>query len=96
MTRVSGITALATLIVLAAASAGQAQNGKSLPPPGTNSAGTAQSSELGPNRAPGVTTGSAAPGSGRSATGPTMSPEAAINAENNTIDRKLKGICRGC
>ncbi|XIA63782.1 hypothetical protein ACFIOY_32850 [Bradyrhizobium sp. TZ2] len=54
------------------------------PPPGTNSAGTAQSS--------GVTTGSAT----GAATGTEKEVDAAINEENKTIDRKLKGICSGC
>ena len=49
-------------------------------PPGTNSLGTAQSSG-------GVTTGSA---SGSTAV------DKKIQDENRDIDRKLKGICRGC
>ena len=63
------------------------------PPPGTNSAGTAQSSGSGVNSAPGVTTGAAGTG-----TMPTssQSTDAAIAEENKTIDRKLKNICRGC
>ncbi|KRR26002.1 hypothetical protein [Bradyrhizobium retamae] len=52
------------------------------PPPGTNTAGTAQSSGRG------VTTGSARPGS--------STDDAVINEENKTVDRKMKGICRGC
>jgi len=52
------------------------------PPPGTNSLGTAQSSGPGP----GVTTGS---GTGGAA-------DAAVNAENRMLDKKLKSICRGC
>ncbi|MDT4741852.1 hypothetical protein [Bradyrhizobium sp. WYCCWR 12699] len=52
------------------------------PPPGTNSLGTAQSSGAGA----GVTTGS---GTGGSA-------DAAVNAENRMLDKKLKSICRGC
>jgi hypothetical protein len=43
-----------------------------------------------------VTTGSAALGSGRADTGPSTSTDAAVRAENELIDRKLKGICRGC
>lgn len=62
--------------------------------PGTNSAGTAQSS--GANTAPGVTTGSArALGTGTAPT-TTAGSDAAINAENKTIERKLHSICRGC
>ena len=52
------------------------------PAPGTNSAGTAQSS------GGGVTTGSAR--SGRT------SDDAAITEENKEVDRKIKSICRGC
>ena len=55
------------------------------PPPGTNSAGTAQSSGR-PNSGEGVTTGSAA-GQGIDKT---------IENENRAVDRQLKGICRGC
>ncbi|PSO15717.1 hypothetical protein [Bradyrhizobium sp. MOS003] len=52
------------------------------PPPGTNSLGTAQSSGAGS----GGTTGS---GTGRGT-------DAAVNAENKLLDKKLKSICRGC
>jgi hypothetical protein len=52
------------------------------PPPGTNSLGTAQSS--GPGS--GATTG----------TGNGGSTDAAVNAENRMLDKKLKSICRGC
>ena len=57
------------------------------PAPGTNSAGTAQSSGSGVNTGSGVTTGS-----GRSA----KDVDTEITEENKTIDRKIKGICRGC
>lgn len=53
-----------------------------VPPPGLNSLGTAQSS--GPGS--GVTTGT---GGGEAA-------DAAVNAENKQLDRKIKSICRGC
>jgi len=65
----------------AAGSAGGVANSPALPP-GTNSLGTAQSS--GPGA--GVTTGS---GTGGAA-------DAAVNAENRMLDKKLKSICRGC
>jgi hypothetical protein len=61
--------------------------------PGTNSAGTAQSSGSGVNTGAGVTTGAA--GTGTMAR-PQGDVDAAINDENRTVDRKLKGICRGC
>jgi hypothetical protein len=53
-----------------------------VPPPGLNSLGTAQSS--GPGS--GITTGT---GGGEAA-------DAAVNAENRQLDRKIKSICRGC
>jgi hypothetical protein len=59
------------------------------PAPGTNTAGTAQSSGRGVNTESGVTTGS-----GRSAG--SGSVDAAITEENKTVDRKIKSICRGC
>jgi len=53
--------------------------------PGTNTAGTAQSSGSG------ITTGSArSPGSG------TSGDDVEINKENKEVDRKIKSICRGC
>jgi hypothetical protein len=55
--------------------------GSSSSAPGTNSLGTAQSSGLGS----GLTTGNVG-GSG----------DAAVNAENRMLDKKLKSICRGC
>jgi len=55
-----------------------------VPPPGTNSLGTAQSS--GANAAPGVTTG----------TGGGGSADVAVSAENRLLDKKMKSICRGC
>lgn len=84
-------SAFAALILLAGTSAALAQSGT--PAPGTNSAGTAQSS--GTNRGPGVTTG-AGLGSGRAATEPATNADAAVQAENQLLDRKLKSICRGC
>jgi hypothetical protein len=65
-----------------AGSAGGVANSPA-PPPGTNSLGTAQSS--GANAA-GTTTGTGAGGS----------TDAAVNAENRMLDKKLKSICRGC
>lgn len=55
------------------------------PPPGTNSAGTAQSSGR-LNAGEGVTTGAAS----------NESSDKAIADENRTVDRRVKGICRGC
>ena len=51
-----------------------------VPPPGTNSLGTAQSSGSG------VTTG----------TGGGGGVDTTVNAENRQLDKRLKSICRGC
>jgi hypothetical protein len=71
-----------------------------LPPsPGTNSAGTANSTGSSVNTGSSMTTGSAgsrAGVGGTAATGPRTSGDAAIDAEDKAIDRKLKSICRGC
>ncbi|WP_433995530.1 hypothetical protein [Bradyrhizobium manausense] len=56
------------------------------PARGTNSAGTAQSS--GANTAAGTTTGAAL--------GTNPDADAAVSAENRLLDKKMKGICRGC
>jgi hypothetical protein len=82
---------------------GNASNLASPQSPGTNSAGTAQSSGGTANTQPGVTTGA---GGGGSAPGANVTPqqsrqerddtEAAIHREDEAIDRKVKGICRGC
>jgi hypothetical protein len=67
------------------------------PPPGTNSAGTANSSGSPGTSGSSMTTGSARPAAGdNSAPGPSTSGDAAVDAENKAIDRKLKSICRGC
>jgi hypothetical protein len=45
----------------------------------------------------GITTGSARSNAGgNTATGPNRSTDAVVNEENRLLDRKLKGICRGC
>jgi hypothetical protein len=106
MRKLSVTSALATIVFLLAPAAGFAQGtggaggsagagagspsssgttSPQLAPPGTNSAGTAQSSGR-PNSGEGVTTGSA---SGQSI-------DKTIEDENRSIDRRLKGICRGC
>ncbi|WGS23249.1 MULTISPECIES: hypothetical protein [unclassified Bradyrhizobium] len=102
MRKLSVTAALATIAILLASPAALAQGtGQSAgqgtgspsspqltppPPPGTNSAGTAQSSGGRPNTGEGVTTGSAN----------AHSVDQAIANENRSIDRRLKGICRGC
>jgi len=35
-------------------------------------------------------------GTGKAATGPSTNTDAAVKAENQLLDRKLKSICRGC
>jgi hypothetical protein len=90
MTRTLGVVAIAVIVALAAPAASAPRHRSGSSPPNTQSSGQA------PNRDLGVTTGSAALGSGRAATAPSTSTDAAVRAENELIDRKLKGICRGC
>jgi hypothetical protein len=95
MTRISTVL-IAALMALAASHASLAQNGASAPP-GTNSAGTAQSSGgVALNRQPGVTNGSAPLGTGNATPPPATSADTAINKENQILDSKMKSICRGC
>jgi hypothetical protein len=82
-----------TILISPAVSLAQSAGGSSA---GTNSAGTAQSSGAGVNTGAGVTTGSAGSLGTGTAAPPNKSTDAAIGEENKTIDRKLKGICRGC
>jgi hypothetical protein len=57
---------------------------------------TDQTGAAATNRDSGLTTGSAPMGTGKAATGPSTDTEAAVKAENQLLDRKLKSICRGC
>ncbi|WP_426442063.1 hypothetical protein [Bradyrhizobium genosp. P] len=101
MRKLSATTAFATIAILLASPAALAQAAGSAtgssssgstasshlaPPPGTNSAGTAQSSGGRLNTGEGVTTGSAV----------SQSADQAIAKENQSIDRRLNSICRGC
>ena len=67
-------------------------------PPGTNSAGTAQSSGSSAGGASNsLTTGSAGNRTGGiNAQGPNRPGDAAIRAEDPKVDKKIKSICRGC
>jgi hypothetical protein len=76
---------------------GAGNSAKVASPPGTNSAGTANSSGRPGTVGSSTTTGSARSDTGgASATDPLTSDDAALNAEDKAIDRKLKSICRGC
>ncbi|MTV12071.1 MULTISPECIES: hypothetical protein [Bradyrhizobium] len=99
MRKLSVTTALATIAIVLAPAVTVAQGtGSGGPssasptsqqgtsPPGTNSAGTAQCSGS-PNTDRGVTTGSATR---------TESVDKAIGDENEKVDRRTRGICRGC
>jgi len=48
------------------------------------------------DRDSGAATGSARLGTGQATTGPSTNTDAAVQAENQLLDRKLKSICRGC
>jgi len=95
MTRTSAIAAFALVLTIAAPAA-SARHHSGSSPPHAHITDAAKSSAHASNHEPGVTTGSAELGSGQAAAGPDTSMDAAIKAENELIDRKLKGICRGC
>jgi hypothetical protein len=66
-------------------------------PPGTNSAGTAQSSGSSAGTTSSVTSGSAGNRTGGiNAQGPNTPGDAANRAEDPKIDKKIKSICKGC
>jgi hypothetical protein len=90
MIRTPIITILIAIVTFAMPAASAA------PQPGNNRAGMAQSSRPASDRDSGTTTPVSGMGSGRATTPPTTSPEAAIKQENEILDSKLKGICRGC
>lgn len=91
MARRSGTAAIAAMLALIApaVSAPQHRSGSSQPHAGGAGA-------VAEDRSAGLTTGSAQLGSGRAATPPSTSMDAALKAENQLLDRKLRSICRGC
>jgi hypothetical protein len=95
MTRISVVVLMVAGALSPGPAASLAQSNRSAPPPGTNSAGTTQSSGGAPNREPGDTSGTAL-GTGKAAPPPMPSGDTVIQQENAILDRKLKSICRGC
>ena len=90
MTRMSAIVLIAAVTMASTPGTSFAQTSAS--PRGTNSAGTAQSSGGAPN----AKQGTGGLGTGRAKPAATPSPDAVIQQENALLERKLKGICRGC
>jgi hypothetical protein len=89
-------TATATVLlssVAAFAQSGSAGGGATGGAAGTNSAGTANAS--GGRAATGITAGASGTGQaspdGKPATG-----DAAVDAQDRAVDRKVKSICKGC
>jgi hypothetical protein len=91
MTRISAIVLIAAVTIVAAPGLSLAQGATS--PRGTNSAGAAQSSGGLFHR---KSADGGALGTGRAKPPAAPSPEAVIQQENTLLERKLKGICRGC
>jgi hypothetical protein len=89
-------TATATVLlssIAAFAQSGSAGGGATGGSAGTNSAGTANAS--GGRAGTGITTG--ASGTGQSSTdGKPMTGDAAVDAQDRVVDRKVKSICKGC
>jgi len=97
MTRMSGMGLMAAAVLLIAPCAALARNHTSAPPPRTHSGCIAQSSGPSSNhRDKGIRTHSTSPGSGDATPSPPPNTDAAVQAENELLDRKLKSICRGC
>jgi hypothetical protein len=92
MTRISAIVLIAAATIAFAPAPSFAQRAGS--PRGTNSAGTAQSSGGARHRDHNASNGGL--GSGHAKEPATPSADAVIKQENALLDRKLKGICRGC
>ena len=90
MARMPGIVMFAATLALVAPAASAAETRSASSHSHADHSGTAA------NDAPGVTTGSAALGTGKAATGPATDSNDAVNAENQLLNRKLKSICRGC
>jgi len=88
---------MAAAVLLIAPCAALARNHTSAPPRRTHSRCIAQSSEPSLNhRNKGIRTRSTAPGSGDATPSSSPNTDAAVQAENELLDRKLKSICRGC
>jgi len=97
MTRISGMGLIAAVVLLVAQGPVLARNHTGARPPGASRAAIAPSS--GPalkHRKSGTTAGPTALGSGDAAPAPQPNADAAVQAENELLDRKLKSICRGC
>ena len=86
MARLSGIAAVAAMLAFVAPVASTAQHSSHAKR--TESAATDRDSH--------ATTGSARLGTGQAAIDPSTNTDAAVKAENELLDRKLKSICRGC
>jgi hypothetical protein len=91
MARMSEIAALAATLVFVAPAVSAPQHRSGSSQQQSKGAGTDEANDAG-----GITTGSAGLGTGRAATGPSTNTDAAVQAENQLLDRKLKSICRGC
>jgi len=88
---------MAAAVLLTAPCAALARSHTSAPPRRTHSRCIAQSS--GPSldhRNKGIRTRSTAPGSGDATPSSSPNTDAAVQAEDELLDRKLKSICRGC
>jgi hypothetical protein len=103
MSRISATASIVAIAILAgsASSFAQGTDGSTGAAAGGQSAGAGTANSSGSPAAAGssMTTGSAgnrAGVGGTAATGPQTGGDAAIDAENKAIDRRLKSICRGC
>jgi hypothetical protein len=88
VTRISAVVSIAAVALACAPTLSSAQNAAS-----PRGAGNAQSSGGASHRR---SADGGALGTGRAKPPATPSPDAVVQQENALLERKLKGICRGC
>jgi hypothetical protein len=93
----SGMSLMTTVVLFVLPCAALARNHTSSRPPRSHSESTARSSGPSLNhRNEAIRTGSQALGAGDTKPSPSADTDAAVQAENEVLNRKLKSICRGC
>jgi hypothetical protein len=76
--------------------AGNSAKIASPPAPGTNNAGTANSSGSATTAAARTSGSASSARGGTAATGPNAKGDVAIDPEDKAVDRKIRSICKGC
>jgi hypothetical protein len=93
----SGTALIAAVVLLVAPGAALARDHTSARPSRTHSGGMASSPRPASHHSKNdIHSSSQALGSGDTKSSPSPNADAAVQAENELLDRKLKSICRGC